>query len=180
MTRKTLPRGMAMPMATPAVESPTCPWGQETPDAAAHGDGRRVNLPGWPTELLALLYSVSRLLLEALVDRHHPDADLRLELLASVTNCALSSARASGRAGGLRIASCSPVSASPQLALLPRQPPDPVALASRSRPAQVGPVGPPPQAQTPRSGRDPALVSLTPMAVLQHAPARPAPTGLDE
>ena len=89
MTRMTLPRGMAMPMATatPAVESPTCPCGQETPETAAHGDGRRVNPPGWPTVLLALLYSVSRLLLEALVDRHHPDADRSSSSPSTTARC---------------------------------------------------------------------------------------------
>ncbi len=57
--------------------------GQETPDAVPRrtSDGRWVNLPRWPIVLLALLYSVFRLLLETLVDRRHPDADLRLELL---------------------------------------------------------------------------------------------------
>ena len=167
--------------ATPTVESPTCPCGQETPDTAAHGDGRRVNLcqDGRPC------FSPSSTPSPVCSSRPSSIGTTRMPTCgwsssSSVTNCAFSSARASGRAGGLVIASCSPVSASPELALVLRQPPDPVALASRSRPALAGPVRPPPQARTPRSGRDPALVSLTPQAVLQHAPARPAPTGLDE
>jgi transposase len=43
--------------------------------------GERIDLPGWPIAVLALLYSVFRILLEALVDRHRSDASLRLELL---------------------------------------------------------------------------------------------------
>jgi hypothetical protein len=171
---------MPLATATPTVESPTCPCGQETPDTAAHGDGRRVNLPGWPTVLLALLYPVSRLLLEALVDRHHPDADLRLELLVLCHQ--LRVLQRQGKrpcwrpADRLLLAGLSLARTGSASSSAPR----PWCAGIAIFPAQVGPVRPPPQARTPRSGRDPALVSLTPQAVMQHAPARPAPTGPDE
>ena len=45
------------------------------------GDERGVNLARWPVVLFALLYSVFRLVLQALIDQRRPDADLRLELL---------------------------------------------------------------------------------------------------
>ena len=44
-------------------------------------NGSWVNLPRWPIVLRALLYSVFGLLLQALVDRHRDDAEIRLELL---------------------------------------------------------------------------------------------------
>jgi len=40
-----------------------------------------VNLPRWPTLLHAFLYSVFRLLLNALISQGRDDAELRLELL---------------------------------------------------------------------------------------------------
>lgn len=58
--------------------------GQETADAVTGGQPATaggVNLSRWPTVLLVLPYSVFRLLLESLVDRRHPEAELRLELL---------------------------------------------------------------------------------------------------
>ena len=45
------------------------------------GTTRGSNLPGCPIVLLGLLYSVFRLLLDALIDRRRSDASLRLELL---------------------------------------------------------------------------------------------------
>ena len=59
-----------------------------------------VNLPRWPTVLLALLYSVFRFLPEALVDRVGMTPNSGLSSWFSGTSWASSSGRSSGRAGG--------------------------------------------------------------------------------
>jgi len=64
------------------------------------GAMRGSNLPGCPIVLLTLVYSVFRLVPDALIDRRRSDASLRLELLVLRHNCASSSARSSGHAGG--------------------------------------------------------------------------------
>jgi hypothetical protein len=60
-----------------------------------------------PTVLLAFLYSAFRLLLDDLIDRRHPEAELRLELLVLRHQLSVLGAKSSGRVGGLLIASCS-------------------------------------------------------------------------
>ena len=50
--------------------------------------------------LLALLYSVFRLLLDALVDREHSDACLRLELLVLRHQLRVLERQSTGHAGG--------------------------------------------------------------------------------
>jgi hypothetical protein len=49
-------------------------WSRHAQAGRAAGDGRPVDLPARPTVLLALLYSVFRLLLDAMLDRHEWDA----------------------------------------------------------------------------------------------------------
>jgi len=141
MTRMTLPRGMAMPMATatPAVESPTCPvrvidggrQGRECLDADADAPAERQDRGGERHNLQrtaafrSLLTAQATYVLAAVVALTGPyrPADPVVR-------------RHWRTADRLMLAGLQPAPASPELALLPRQPRDPVALASLSRPAQ--------------------------------------------
>ena len=107
-------------------------------------------MPELPTVLLALLCSVLRLLLDAHIDRCHPEAELRLELLVlrhqlNILQCQVKRPRL--RPASLPARRSQPAPA--DLALLPGQPTDRAGLAPRFRPAQLGSVRPPPQARTP-------------------------------